>query len=75
MNKNNLFLGSDGVIKAWNLETYTHTKSTEESGNQITSLDFNNTGVYFATGGKVRLKQAFIASLHHEIILQNILSH
>lgn len=50
---NTLFTGgSDGVIKAWNLETYTHTKSTEESGNQITSLDFNNTGVYFATGGK-----------------------
>ena len=53
------FLGSDGVIKAWNLNTFAHGESVEEVGNQITSMDFNNDGSYFATGGKVRKNLLF----------------
>lgn len=49
-----VFLGSDGTIKVWNLDTFSHSEKTvEEKNNQITSLDFSNDGSYFATGGKV----------------------
>jgi len=45
--------GSDGTIKVWNLDTFSHSEKTvEEKNNQITSLDFSNDGSYFATGGK-----------------------
>lgn len=44
--------GSDGLVKAWNLDTFTHGEAIEESGNEITSLDFSYDGSSFATGGK-----------------------
>jgi len=45
--------GSDGTIKVFNLDTFSHSERTVvEKNNQITSLDFSNDGLYFATGGK-----------------------
>lgn len=51
---NALYTGSsDGTVKAWNLDTFSHGENIiEEPGNQITSLDFSSDGFYFATSGK-----------------------
>ena len=47
------YIGSNGTISLWDLDSWSLVKSVDERHNEISALDFSHDGKIFATAGKV----------------------
>lgn len=47
------YLGADGTMTCWDLESWNVFKTVDEPHNEINALDFSHDGKIFATAGKV----------------------